>query len=382
MVVTKKIILITFIIIAIISTVFFVLYKNAPQKLTYTILQNKLHINSFATLNYKIPVTLLASNNFFEAQKIFKITKDTFINIYAIGEGGNTLTNPMLFKSLNNDGLEVFFDMKNEKLPSFNIETDDRQYRILWGLLSIDGRNINTKGVTVSQKDSTKSTYTMVINFPWHSLGYVEPKIGVVIGFDIALLDRNPKGIESLLNWHSNNSDTWQNTRYYGTLRLTKFNNIKSNDSTVNCVYTSQKPNNTNNLDPIWSKTTQYKFNNVTLNTVKDSLDLSGNFKALWDKENLYLLVNVRDDVKEYENTMFDYGWIEDMKGKIIWQMAMPQTTHAGGALKNRHINNTIKIKKGNYVLKYKTDESHSPAQWDDKPPISSFYGIKIKYAQ
>jgi CubicO group peptidase (beta-lactamase class C family) len=75
---------------------------------------------------------------------------------------------------------------------------------------------------------------------------------------------------------------------------------------------------------------------------------------------------------------MFDYGWIEDDKGSRVWEMKEPQTTHAGGAGKNRKIDLQINLPAGNYKLRYKTDDSHSFDHWNALPPDINFWGIAI----
>ena len=42
---------------------------------------------------------------------------------------------------------------------------------------------------------------------------------------------------------------------------------------------------------------------------------------------------------------MFDYGWIENAdKGFPVWEMQEPKTTHAGGAGKNRKVDEVITL--------------------------------------
>lgn len=381
MVLKKKIISITIVIIITLGIGLFVIVNKEPRELTYLSISTKPFYPKKRPLYNSLPICILPNKNFFESSLAFKIEADSVIYIEAIGEGGNHLTNPYIFKSFNNDGIELFFDMKNQKTKNFNLKSDDRQYRFLWKLLTIDGQNINTKGIKLIEKDPTYESYILEISIPWKSLGFIKPQEGVKIGFDIALIDKNLTNGQALLNWHSKYQDTWCNTSRFGTLFLTK-SKMTSSDSVAYCKYVSLKSKSISTIDSIWTKTESNKIKNISLRSIEDSLDLSGNFKTLWDEENLYVFVNVHDDVKEYENAMFDYGWIEDSNGKIIWQMLMPETTHAGGALKNRQISKTLKLKKGNYMLKYKTDESHSPNQWDAKPPSTPFYGIKIKYAK
>jgi CubicO group peptidase (beta-lactamase class C family) len=75
---------------------------------------------------------------------------------------------------------------------------------------------------------------------------------------------------------------------------------------------------------------------------------------------------------------MFDYGWIEDDKGSRVWEMKEPQTTHAGGAGKNRIVDAQITLPAGNYKLRYKTDDPHSFDHWNSLPPDINFWGIAV----
>jgi len=80
------------------------------------------------------------------------------------------------------------------------------------------------------------------------------------------------------------------------------------------------------------------------------------------------------------DKTMYDYGWIEDARtGTVIWEMTYGMTFHAGGARKNRMLNSTIVLEKGNYVVRYKTDDSHAWGDWNAEPPDDrDYYGITL----
>jgi hypothetical protein len=80
------------------------------------------------------------------------------------------------------------------------------------------------------------------------------------------------------------------------------------------------------------------------------------------------------------DKTMYDYGWIEDARtGTVIWEMTYGMTFHAGGARKNRMLNSTIVLDKGNYVLRYKTDDSHAWNDWNaEAPDDRDYYGITL----
>lgn len=67
---------------------------------------------------------------------------------------------------------------------------------------------------------------------------------------------------------------------------------------------------------------------------------------------------------------MYDYGWIEDAKtGRVVWEMTYGMTTSAGGARKNRMVNTSVSLDKGEYEIHYKTDDSHAFNDWNDDPP-------------
>jgi hypothetical protein len=79
-------------------------------------------------------------------------------------------------------------------------------------------------------------------------------------------------------------------------------------------------------------------------------------------------------------NEMNDYGYIEDGRtGKIIWEMTYSMTFHAGGGRKNRMVNTTILLDKGEYKLHYVSDDSHSYDHWNTDPPDDpTMWGITL----
>jgi len=81
---------------------------------------------------------------------------------------------------------------------------------------------------------------------------------------------------------------------------------------------------------------------------------------------------------------MADYGWIEDdATGKAVWEMTYKKTQHAGGAEKNRLVNEVITLPKGKYRIYYETDNSHSYKDWNSSPPDDQErYGITLMYEE
>jgi hypothetical protein len=80
------------------------------------------------------------------------------------------------------------------------------------------------------------------------------------------------------------------------------------------------------------------------------------------------------------DHEMYDYGWIENAgNGQRVWEMTYSMTSRAGGARKNRLVNSTIVLDKGEYELHYESDDSHSFNDWNDDPPEDrTHWGITL----
>jgi hypothetical protein len=77
---------------------------------------------------------------------------------------------------------------------------------------------------------------------------------------------------------------------------------------------------------------------------------------------------------------MYDYGWIENERGGVVWEMTYRMTEHAGGADKNRMLNKVILLPAGEYTVYYQTDDSHAYGDWNSRAPHdSSHWGITIR---
>lgn len=78
--------------------------------------------------------------------------------------------------------------------------------------------------------------------------------------------------------------------------------------------------------------------------------------------------------------TMYDYAWIEDSDTqKLVWEMTYGSTRHAGGAEKNRLFDDVLLLQRGEYVVFYESDDSHSYGDWNDSPPYDPVnWGVTI----
>jgi len=82
-------------------------------------------------------------------------------------------------------------------------------------------------------------------------------------------------------------------------------------------------------------------------------------------------------------NQMHDFGWIIDAATRQpVWQMKYEDTQRAGGATKNRMVDEVITLDPGNYVVYYMTDGSHSWDDWNSSPPkYENAWGITLSSA-
>lgn len=140
----------------------------------------------------------------------------------------------------------------------------------------------------------------------------------------------------------------------------------------------------------------------VTLSLVGEKADRSivGKYTDPREKGMLAQLIRMRDNEKKEVNfkldkttrvrvyalgegvnrEMADWGWITDAKsGATVWEMTYSMTSHAGGARKNRLVNTTIILDRGNYTLHYETDDSHAFGDWNSDPPEDpEYWGITL----
>ena len=93
-----------------------------------------------------------------------------------------------------------------------------------------------------------------------------------------------------------------------------------------------------------------------------------------------------RTDVRIYaigegmNGEMYDYGWIVNTaNGRTVWEMRYRDTEHAGGDGKNRLVDTTLSLRRGNYVVYFVTDDSHSYDDWNAGPPRNEgAWGIRV----
>ncbi|MEX2565659.1 MAG: two-component regulator propeller domain-containing protein, partial [Cyclobacteriaceae bacterium] len=108
---------------------------------------------------------------------------------------------------------------------------------------------------------------------------------------------------------------------------------------------------------------------------VSDNADISQSANIETTGEYLVVATGEGDD-----NGMYDFGWLENDEGDIIWSAEnMDDTFHAGGGIKNRGLIDFISLDKGTVHLRYKSDDSHSYDSWNvDAPSFINLWGITL----
>jgi hypothetical protein len=79
--------------------------------------------------------------------------------------------------------------------------------------------------------------------------------------------------------------------------------------------------------------------------------------------------------------SMYDGGSITSLDtGRVAWEMAWSNTSHAGGDDKNRLYHGTIELPAGRYRIAFSTDGSHAFGVWNAAPPREPFrYGLIVR---
>lgn len=115
----------------------------------------------------------------------------------------------------------------------------------------------------------------------------------------------------------------------------------------------------------------------LQVNRVGDSEYLQRGFSL--DKPmsiRIYALCEYPQSYKE----PIDHAWVVDAEsGEKVWEMNRWNTDPAGGGRKNRYSNEEVKFEKGNYILYYVTDDSHSYDDFNVIPPYDPFnWGVAL----
>lgn len=299
---------------------------------------------------------LLASDNNQILIHTFTLREEMLVRIVGQAEGTSFELIPGFVEAYLNDGIEFFIDLG----------TVCRQYRFVWDSRRVTGNNADTTGVRFAQYDPSDTRYTFEVALPWRTLGFDGiPTDKDVLRMDVSVLDNDEGSRDSQIAWSGVNSKLYLEWSQFGDFPLAGL--LAAVAPVIDGV-----------ADTVWEQQERIPMTHVILGSIRDETDLSGWYRLLWDQENLYLLVEVEDDLKRQAAFMFDNGRLEDAEGNVLWRLEFNRSCHAGGALKNRRQEDTLRLAAGKYILHFETDESHAAGHWDDLPPDDPFNGIKL----
>ena len=129
----------------------------------------------------------------------------------------NVKTNNAGTDYYNDDAVEVFFDIGNNKPTTYG--ANDFQYTFRWNDNTIYEKNNKTTGVTFSKTDNGTG-YVMTMRFPWSTLTGT-PAINQLVGFDIEVNDDDDGGArDAKMSWAASADQAWTNPSYMGTVVL------------------------------------------------------------------------------------------------------------------------------------------------------------------
>jgi hypothetical protein len=182
-----------------------------------------------------------------------------------------------------------------------------------------------------------------------------------------------------------------KNLMYTGTITLPAGNyilNYASDDSHFYNDWNAMPPS-----DPqfagvtIWAETAKDKANVIPfkrpeemkpvleITKVRDDKFISKGISVKTPIEVRVLCIGEKGD-----DGMVDTGWIINAKTRnVVWDMNKVVEENAGGAEKNKMFDRVIKLEKGDYIVYYSTDDSHSYGDWNSGPPHEQdYWGITL----
>ncbi len=324
---------------------------------------------------HQIPMSLQSYNNYEEVGGYFTLQDSAKIHIQCVTEVVLVKRLPKVY----NDGIELFFDINNEKTKKYNPLVDKKFFVSDTCIDLIKDLPAPAEILYSFSQNTNKDGYVIEVGIPWSVLG-INPMINNNIGFDCSVIDHDDGDIlkNKKIAWHSTDSDIFMDKSLYGDLVFSskkKANNENSIHSTfieVNQLKIDGK------IDEVWNKVQPYVISNSILGEKK--ANEAACIKTIWDNRKLYLLFVVNDEKIVLSDNLVkvcDYGSIEDTSGNVIWSPSFTSGTFFNS--KNKIVDTSINLKKGRYLLKYKSDESHSPNSWLLNSKIPDFYGINLQ---
>lgn len=317
--------------------------------------------------------------SFKEITDSFYTPIDNKFRLFAAGELLYNLSDGPRSQLFKNDDITLVFRNKsgiqNHKFIPFDCKDLDNTVKTNLNNISYIGWQYSDSSAKYYTRELVGKYYCK-FKIPWSVVG-LNKAIGSFFDMDIRIGDADDEFIQKTVISVNCNSNLKDSTYQLGHYQLAT--------EAVSYKQTIITPGSTR-LDTVigyeWSKAKAFPIYNVIHGSIKDKYDLLATVKFLWDKEALYILLDIQDNErykkKEAVQTFADQAWIEDSSHKKIWETDARFSKHSGGAFKNQYIDTVLALKKGRYYVHYHTDESHAYNDWDDEMPIIPLYGILV----
>jgi hypothetical protein len=239
---------------------------------------------------------------------MFKILWDAN-NIYYYLEVKDDILYTTNGTSYLNDNFGIYFDLKNIKCEFYGSDNSDTtifNWEYQWQNDVWGGRTATGSGGEWGGKwsglyapDSGTQYVTVVNDGVGYSIEFMVPvtdkagitlEAGDTIGFDTKIADNDGDGRDQI-GWNMSEDMAWHKPTFFGSLKLLA-------DGTVEPI--TYTPSITGVGDYTWTKAPYFSIDKkIALESktgIKNDNDLSGKFKLLWDANNLYYLLEVKDD--------------------------------------------------------------------------------------
>lgn len=181
------------------------------------------------------------------------------------------------------DGIEYYFDGSNGKTTSYS--GDDVQYSFGWN----DANNVGNSPTSVSKSGiesvmvDTANGYVVETKIPWANFG-VTPVDGKLVGFDFMINDDDDTNAnrDGKLSWNAAQDSAWQNTSFFGTIKIVEENLLSANNTIQKDVRLF--PNPSKNTIYVQGINNEFEYQ---ITDVNGKLQLSGKTKNSIQIENL-----------------------------------------------------------------------------------------------
>lgn len=325
------------------------------------------------------PITVNNSNQF------FRFFKDDFGILWI-----STVTNGILKLDFQKEPFRLFANNSgnvNNTNNIFSIYKPDNENNIVWlgtdgGLLKYNMGNkssVQFKNVKGKSNSITSDLVSSIQNGSSKELW-----LGTNSGLSMMNLsnnsftnyDLNRKTKRYALDYNNINNITLDS---YGNLWVAANNGmVKFNTRNKTKQFIPTLDNRTYNSNLVDFIDSVNAVNNALakLTEVGDYQNLKKEFNL--QKPTEVMMVNVGEGLSTVG--MVDFGWLQNSKGDTIWTAKdYLESFYLSGSRKNRIRVGILNLKKGSYVLRYISDDSHSYGKWNAPPPVdSTLWGIQV----